>query len=633
MSLAKASATIDDSGLVQQEAADATDVKNATDDLLDHIKNGRFSVSDNDTHLKTLIEALNEVSGNIKIVEVDDAGDETLTMNLDADGVTSGYVATANGSNGWAWAAAGGGGATPVDLTVTAGEDLIERDFVFLNESDGEWYKIDIDAAPVLCGRLTGCVNESGGISEDATGSVRTFGEVTGFSGLTAWNRVYAHSTAGGHTQTKPSPSSGGAQVAVVEMGMATSATAIFVNPGTVEYMKRNSVTNGGLITIEHHSDAAGRSRKTRAYRFTSPTGNTLESYGNTNRDSDVYLKKQTPATYGSDECSGGTASASSEYGGNTAAEAFDDTAGTKWRGDTAVEWLEYDFGTNKTIRRYTVTADDNADHAPKDWTFEYYNGSSWVVADVVTGETSWGTGEQRSFDVDDSYTAARWRLNITENNGFTRVTIREVEMLEAATYDDGNDKLAQSFQLDSEGDVPTVRLWLRKQNTPTGNLTVKIETDNSGSPSGTTVTDGTSASVAVTTLSSSYSWITFTFSGEPSLTGSTSYWLVLETSDAQDGDEYVAWGADGSVPSYASGEMKSEASSTWSSEGKDGIFEVNGVDMDYENTVLVDYWESSLAVVVNRYDDGAGSNVATNTTFKNKLGATADLVCVVELA
>ena len=630
----KTAITPDVTDIVDGQTIDAADVTQAISDIQTQLRNGQAAVSAGDLYVGHLEDKIVGVANNTSVTKVDTGANETLAINLNATGVTNGYVPTANGSNGWSWAAQAGGGATPIDITVTAGETLAERDAVYLQLNSITAYKIDADDATPKLGMIRGIVNESGGISAAATGSVRIQGEVSGFTGLSAGGEVYASSTAGGITQTKPSPTDGGAQVAVVRIGFATSTTAVMVWPGKVQYLKRATMADDGTLTVAHHYDDLGRNREPKAYMSTTVAGSTLATYASGNQDSDVTLKAQTPATYGSDQCTGGTAIGSMA----SPANAFDDN-NTSAAGDSnTTGTLGYDFGAanDKTIRRYTIRCHSTSPvtTAPNSWTFEYStNGSDWTVVDTVSGSSGWSLGETRTFDVDGVYSARYWRANITANNGGGFMLISEMQMLEAATYNDGDTILAQSFQVTGSQDVDTVKLWLKKVGAPTGNLTVKIQTDNTGEPSGTEVTNGTSDTVAASTLSTSYGWIEFTFSTNPSLSGSTTYWIVLETADAQSPSDYVVWGADGSAPSYANGEMLSYDGATWNTESKDAVFEALGPGASYEEPCAIQRWSmaDTLDIAV-RYDDGSGNNRPTNTTFKNVTGAAKDITVVVEL-
>jgi hypothetical protein len=150
-------------------------------------------------------------------------------------------------------------------VTGTAGEALSELDMVYL-ASDGEWYKIDADSATPAVGHRRGVVTESGGISASGTGAIALGGIVSGFTGLTAWDLVYASTSAGGYTQTRPSVTDGGGQVAIVEMGLAVSTTQVYVSPAPIIYAERETLADNATLTIVHPSDVATRKRRVRAY-------------------------------------------------------------------------------------------------------------------------------------------------------------------------------------------------------------------------------------------------------------------------------------------------------------------------------------------------------------------------------
>lgn len=153
-------------------------------------------------------------------------------------------------------------------------------------------------------------------------------------------------------------------------------------------------------------------------------------------------------------------------------------------------------------------------------------------------------------------------------------------------TAAEGKSELAQSFESASTMTVANVRLWLLKTGSPTGNLTVEIQSDNNGSPSGTAVTNGISNTVGASTVNTAYGWVTFTFAISPILDAGTQYWIVLKTTDVASAVNYVLWGADGSSPGYAGGSMQSYIGA-WSAENKDACFEVNPPYTDYYSNVM----------------------------------------------
>jgi hypothetical protein len=129
----------------------------------------------------------------------------------------------------------------------------------------------------------------------------------------------------------------------------------------------------------------------------------------------------------GSNVATGGTASASSVGFGWTAAGAFDGTtAGNGWHSGnnalpTTPEWLQYDLGSgnDKDIVEFAwaVRPGNETSQAPKDLQLQYSdNGSSWTTLYTRTGETSYSSGETRSWSSSTTVPALKeaWRLNVS---------------------------------------------------------------------------------------------------------------------------------------------------------------------------------------------------------------------------
>jgi hypothetical protein len=138
-------------------------------------------------------------------------------------------------------------------------------------------------------------------------------------------------------------------------------------------------------------------------------------------------------ASYGSDQATaGGTITASTEYSVQYDHLAFDDLTSTWWSATGYIdEWVKYDFGSTKTIRRVRMY---NGATGPKDFRVQYStNDSDWFTAFTKTGE-SWA-GEWKTYDITADYTARYWRIYVDEGASSPRVAIREIEMMEAATY------------------------------------------------------------------------------------------------------------------------------------------------------------------------------------------------------
>lgn len=141
---------------------------------------------------------------------------------------------------------------------------------------------------------------------------------------------------------------------------------------------------------------------------------------------------------YGSEQTTGGTASAATEDAApEDAAAAFDNNFNTKWvaTGD-ADSWLKYQFTSAKTITKYVLTTGNDApDRHPNTWTFEGSNNDSdWTVIDTQTNTALVGIGVKYTFYVPDNATAYTfYRIDITANNGSADSQLAEFEMYEDA--------------------------------------------------------------------------------------------------------------------------------------------------------------------------------------------------------
>lgn len=131
---------------------------------------------------------------------------------------------------------------------------------------------------------------------------------------------------------------------------------------------------------------------------------------------------------YTGDLTSGGTPTAS----GGTAGNAFDDAVGTIVSTGANTGWVAYEFASPYKICRYEIIGPTTTNAAPRDWTFEYWDGSAYQVVDTRTGQTGWTSGQIRTFDIASSLTAYRWRLNVTLINGGTSVGVAELRMMES---------------------------------------------------------------------------------------------------------------------------------------------------------------------------------------------------------
>jgi hypothetical protein len=101
----------------------------------------------------------------------------------------------------------------------------------------------------------------------------------------------------------------------------------------------------------------------------------------------------------GAQAASGGFVSASTEqnYPG---ANAFDSNTSTYWEThDDVPFWLRYQFSSAANIVEYSIRSSVHTTETPKDWTLEHSgDGVNWTVADTRSGQSSWSSGEVRTF-------------------------------------------------------------------------------------------------------------------------------------------------------------------------------------------------------------------------------------------
>ncbi|PIZ48155.1 hypothetical protein COY32_00475, partial [candidate division WWE3 bacterium CG_4_10_14_0_2_um_filter_41_14] len=166
--------------------------------------------------------------------------------------------------------------------------------------------------------------------------------------------------------------------------------------------------------------------------------------------------------------------------------------------------------------------------------------------------------------------------------------------------YDTSSKRHAQGIQVPSTTSVGTVRLWMKKVGSPTNYLRVELQTDSSGTPSNTPVTNGTSTCIAQSTLSTSSSWVGFKFATAPSLSASTQYHIVAKaftdsgcTTEQSSFNQtnYTRWGLDQSGITYTDG-LRSSYGTSWTSVADQAFaFEIYNNNFDITGNLTVGAW------------------------------------------
>lgn len=131
---------------------------------------------------------------------------------------------------------------------------------------------------------------------------------------------------------------------------------------------------------------------------------------------------------------------------------------------------------------------------------------------------------------------------------------------------------LAQSFKPKHTLPIARVALSLKKTGAPTGNIWVEIWSDAPGAPSAQLLAD--SGIVDISTLGAAFAAQTFDFAVPIPVVSGTTYWIVLQASNAIDGATYAQW-EHANSNAYSDGiPAKHDGSVSWTTNGtSDHVF------------------------------------------------------------
>jgi hypothetical protein len=93
--------------------------------------------------------------------------------------------------------------------------------------------------------------------------------------------------------------------------------------------------------------------------------------------------------------------------------------------------WLSYEFPTSRAVSNYAIGATTSG--SMRDWTFEGWNGVSWVVLHTVTNylAASWSSSGYTSPDIGNTTAYIRYRFNCTAVNTGSYVQMSNVRLFE----------------------------------------------------------------------------------------------------------------------------------------------------------------------------------------------------------
>jgi len=139
-----------------------------------------------------------------------------------------------------------------------------------------------------------------------------------------------------------------------------------------------------------------------------------------------------------------------------------------------------------------------------------------------------------------------------------------------AATQD-----FAQSFKISTAQPVNNIQFYIKRFNSPSGSITVKIVNDNAGSPGSEVLMTGMTT-LSATNVGTTFNWATVTMPSTPVLNPNQTYWVVLDDS-ASSSSKYYIIGAN--AGGYANGTAKiGKYGTSWlntTPAGLDGYFQV----------------------------------------------------------
>ena len=176
--------------------------------------------------------------------------------------------------------------------------------------------------------------------------------------------------------------------------------------------------------------------------------------------------------------------------------------------------------------------------------------------------------GGSRTLDTTNNQDLAVFWIPSTVGNNLLSTQNNSTVITTADGSIGGGDFVAQKIQLPYTANVTQIKLYVEKTGTPGADLTVEIQTDNSGVPSGTVVTNG-STSIAEADIGTAYAWETALFSTAPSLTGVTDYWIVLSESSGSSGDYYLNYDNGNSLAMGGVG-LSTDSGSSWTTDATD---------------------------------------------------------------
>jgi hypothetical protein len=150
---------------------------------------------------------------------------------------------------------------------------------------------------------------------------------------------------------------------------------------------------------------------------------------------------------------------ASGEYSSTWKIEyGTDGLPNTRWLSDTLPAWYECEFAQPVTLKSYGIRSSSTYTYNPDSWSVEYYDGSSWQIAETVaTAIEHTNTSQTIIYNISGDFVSSRWRINISDSGwiaaGFSEIFFDTV--YRTSTNDSENDVISNpNFLLSNSGET-----------------------------------------------------------------------------------------------------------------------------------------------------------------------------------
>jgi hypothetical protein len=202
------------------------------------------------------------------------------------------------------------------------------------------------------------------------------------------------------------------------------------------------------------------------------------------------------------------------------------------------------------------------------------WNNDDQIIIDCDQKKISDDCGGLVSLAVDGKFYGVFPKFKIGTNN--IKITVGGITIqktLEANAddvsgdliIDDDTDMMAQSFSVPyADSTFKGIIMALKKAGTP-GNMTIRIETDDGGKPSGTLADANATFTIAAADIGTSRAYITKYSTNLWGLSGNTKYWIVISGASLSAGNEFGA-AMTLAAGKYPGGSVKytTDGGSTW---------------------------------------------------------------------